>query len=244
VTALATAVVAEHSAQLAPAEAARIEERQRIGDDLHDEVAQILYAARLRLDFVLKCYPLDDDCLDAITRSRELIARADDAIRIVVGGLARPAEAPLDIRLRAAAARIERDLRLPIRAQLDDAAVERARDLPPALCDVLVKVAREALTNVGKHAWPCHAELRLELSDEHWIALTIADDGRPTAAPRPGRRRGRTAGRPYGGHGLPSLRRVMLRHGGMFAVQHDVRGTTVTAAIPLPATGGNGAAPS
>ena len=51
-----------------------------------------------------------------------------------------------------------------------------ARPVPDAVATTLLHIAREALSNVLKHAHAARAELRLE-NDEAGITLTIADDG-------------------------------------------------------------------
>src|SRR6202022_2955938 len=57
------------------AELARLEERHRIADDLHDDVAQILFGAQLQLDQILEHGELDAAVVAGISRARGLLIR-------------------------------------------------------------------------------------------------------------------------------------------------------------------------
>lgn len=217
--------------QLPSIDAARADERLRIADDLHDDVAQLLFAAQLTLETTLQRKDVDPDAATAIATAHKLLVRAEDAIRTMIHGLTPPDTADLDVRLRAMAARVGEELRLSVDVDLDDDAVATAHDLSQAMRDGLVRVAHEALVNTAKHAGPCRAWLQLSLVEPHRIVLTIADDGRS------GVRATGTGGdarmRPHrGGHGLAALCRTMTAQGGTLSVRRDVCGTTVWAVTP------------
>lgn len=208
------------------AELARAHERQRIADDLHDDVAQILFAAQLSLDAILqRSADLSDDVVAAIKRSRGLLIRGDTAIRTVIHQLSLPAPADIGARLTSAVAGVEDEFSLPVRVQIDDRAVLAAEDMPRAACDALVKVARESLVNAAKHAGPCRVVLSLKVSRRTGLVLTVADDGRGiAAAPEDGDHH----------HGLAALTRMMrdLR-GALTRGESAGGGTKVTATLPL-----------
>ena len=74
------------------AELARLQERQRLADDLHDDVAQILFAAQLtpRLDPRAR-RRRPTSVAERIARARGLLIRGDTAIRTVIHKLSQPA---------------------------------------------------------------------------------------------------------------------------------------------------------
>ncbi len=206
---------------------ARAHERQRIADDLHDDVAQILFAAQLSLDAILQQEDaLGDDVAAAIKRSRGLLIRGDTAIRTVIHRLSAPPGVDLGSRLIAVVGGVEDEFALPVTLQIDEAAVSAAESLPGPATDALVKTAREAVVNAAKHAGPCRVVLTLKLSGRGRLLLTVADDGRGIV------------GTPVAGkhhHGLDALHRTMSEHGGTLRRGESAGGgTKVTASLPLP----------
>jgi signal transduction histidine kinase len=205
------------------AELARAHERQRIADDLHDDVAQILFAAQLSLDAILQQEgSLGDDVVAAIKRSRGLLIRGDSAIRTVINRLSAPPVVDLGARLAAAIMSVEEEFSLPVHLQVEESAVAAAEPLPPSVTEALVRVARESLVNAAKHAGPCRVVLALQLDGRGGLVLRVADDGRGIAD---------TEDR---GHGLGALRRLVADVGGTLERGHSAGGgTKVTATVPL-----------
>lgn len=201
---------------------ARMHERQRIADDLHDDVAQILFAAQLSLDGVLQGGLVPPRTVDAITRARALIIRGDAAIRTVIHRLSGPAAADVGSRLEAVAASVEDEFPISVHVDVAPAVAGVARNLPPAVSDALVKVAREAVVNAAKHASPCEVQVALDVDPLDRLVLAVADNGRPGGAGESG----------YHHHGLASLRRVMLEQGGTLSITpRPAGGTRVTAVV-------------
>ncbi len=208
------------------AELARLQERQRIADDLHDDVAQILFAAQLTLDALLQRESVDDEAAAAIVRARGQLIRADTTIRTVIHRLSSPPAADIATRLASVVSSVEEEFSLAIRLAVAEDAAARARNLRRPVSDTLVKVAREALVNAAKHAGPCRVSVALEVSRRDRVVLTVADDGRGTPGPD---------GLPH--HGLLSLRRAVRDHDGSLRVTHAPGGgTRVTASVPLGST--------
>lgn len=210
------------------AELARLQERQRIADDLHDDVAQILFAAQIAMDAILQRHGLDEPTVAAITRSRALLIRGDTAIRTVIHRLSAEPAADIATRLTSVIAGVEEEFGLPVALRVSDEAAELAADLSRPASDALVKVAREALVNAAKHAGPCEADMTLERSAPGRLVLTVSDDGVGVAE---------DDGAPH--HGLASLRRAMAEQGGTLNVARGpVGGTRVAAALPVGPGGG------
>ena len=169
------------------AQVARLQERQKIGDDLHDDVAQILFAAQLSLDGLLADGGLDEAAAERVRHARGLLIRGDTTIRNVISRLSKAAPAAdLSSRLVSVVSGVEDEFSIAIRLQIDDEAAAGARRLRRAASDALVKVARETLVNAAKHAGPCRVDVRLEVSRRKRLTLEVV---RRRARPRRGRRR-------------------------------------------------------
>jgi signal transduction histidine kinase len=190
-------------------ELVRIGERHRVADDLHDYVAQILFAAQMRVDSVIEDEPLDPRARETIEHVRSLLAQGDAAIREVIEQLSAPSQDELAERVVALAEGLEDEFELPVRIQVSDGVGELAARLPQSAADALVRVAREALVNAGKHAGPCRALVRLYRRDAH-VVLTVLDDGIGAIAAE--------HANGSGGHGLASLHRLVQEQGGKLLV--------------------------
>ena len=206
------------------AELARLQERQRIADDLHDDVAQTLFAAQLNLDSLLEREAADDPRTAEIERALGLLVRADTTIRKVIDRLSNPSSPDFDQRLAAVVAGVEQEFSVAINMQLSPDAVRAADALRRSPADALVKVSREALVNAAKHAGPCRIRILLTTTDRERLLVTVMDDG-------VGRSRRARADR---GHGLAALRRALDEHGGCLRIgQAPGGGTKVTASVPI-----------
>jgi signal transduction histidine kinase len=203
------------------AELARLQERQRIADDLHDEVAQILFAAHLSLDFVLESERIDPVIAERIVRARGMLVRGDTAIRSVIHHLSQPQTEDLPSRLTALVVGVQDEFFIPVHFEVTEAACETAKHLGRSATDALVKVAREALVNAAKHAGPCRASVLLDMSRAGGVRLRVVDDGVGTT------------GKSATGHGLASIRRTLETQGGQLLVRRGrAGGTTITAIVP------------
>jgi signal transduction histidine kinase len=200
---------------------ARLEERQRIADDLHDDVAQLLFAAQIQLEALVERPGLDHEAAAQIGRARALITRGDVAIRDVIDALSPPAPSDLADQLGELAEGIEEEFAISVRVEITPGGRAAAAAAQDRIKDTVARVAREALVNVAKHAGPCQASLRLDVRSDS-LVLEIGDDGIGLAAGGEG-------------HGLASLRRAVARRGGSLVVGgRDGGGTLVAASLPLP----------
>jgi signal transduction histidine kinase len=204
------------------AELARLQERQRIADDLHDDVAQILFGAQLCLDGALNREDLDSDMEAQLTRARSLLIRGDTAIRTVIHKLSSPPAADIGTRLASVVAGVEDEFAMAVHLEVSDEAASVAKRLRRPESDALVKVAREALVNTAKHAGPCSVGVSLALTRDERLLLTVADDGKGTTL---------NGGEHH--HGLSSLRRAVRDQGGSLRMCRSRAGTRVTASMPV-----------
>jgi signal transduction histidine kinase len=201
---------------------AREFERERIGDVLHDRIAQLLFAARLHLEAATHTPDVPPSALDNVWQASSLTLSAEQVVRTIIDGLT-PSSPEEDAGrlLAGTVAAIEDEFGRSVKLRITPAAAAASHRLGSSATDLLAQVTREALVNAAKHAGPCQLSVRLSLAGGNRILLAVTDDGIGT---RPG-----TAG-----HGLASLRRAVRRHAGTLRVEGGATGgTTVTVGLPL-----------
>jgi signal transduction histidine kinase len=182
------ATAAEDSSQRLAVLAAQEEERARLANELHDGPAQALANLIFQTEVVERAVRRDADAGTIELRSlRQMLQAELETIRAYINQL-RPAlvEAEgLDDALREAASQLADHDGIPVEVRLG--ASPELLDEPAR--SVALRVAQEALRNIGKHAGATHAWLvtRLERAEAKgqgsWL-LEVGDDGRgfdPTA---------------------------------------------------------------
>ncbi len=195
-------------------------ERNRISKDLHDGVIQSIYAVNLELENVA------DDVESAELRERidltiSRLAKVMDDVRRYITGL--QPEPGLEQTLPEALAALLADVRATTLIE-PHLSVKRAGNLPPELTQELIQVAREAITNVVRHARANHIWITLEIGADE-AHLRIADNGTgfdPRQAAPPGH------------YGLRNLRERIAALGGVLAIDSAAdRGTALDVQVPL-----------
>jgi signal transduction histidine kinase len=201
-----------------------VEERQRIGMDLHDGVIQSIYAVGLTLEYV-----------DSVLSEGD-IAAARGRLRLAVDGLNNTIR---DIRAYILDLRPQRfqgdDLVVGLQQLLAefkantliavDFTAEPGADkaLTPEARRALFHIAQEALSNAAKHSRAAHMAVALQEQNGQ-VTLTLRDDGRgfnPTQVER------------RVGHGLINMQDRAQAAGGRIAIESPQgRGTKVTVCVP------------
>jgi two-component system sensor histidine kinase UhpB len=163
----------ERGESSAQALAAQESERQRIAQELHDEIGQSLTAVLLGLKRIVDRAP--DDLRDELRTVQELIRGTLDEVRQVARRL-RPGVLE-DLGLLSAMNALATDF-----SQASNAPITRRLDQHlPALGKnaelVIYRIAQESLTNIARHASASRIELALTRGPTS-VILRITDDGR------------------------------------------------------------------
>ena len=200
-----------------------VEERERIGRDLHDGIIQRIYAVTLGLDDV------PEIALQDPAAAAERVELAIDALHAAIGeirtfiyglrpGLDGPGGFASALESLAEETRLHNPMQIEVRA-------EEVPPLTAAASRELLNIAREALSNAARHASATRAVLRLEAAGPE-LRLEISDDGAGFDGSAPP-----TAGH----HGLSNMRRRAESLGGRLLVESEEgRGTRIIAVLPLP----------
>ena len=153
-----------------------VEERERIGKDLHDGIIQSIYAVGLSLEDVPEL--MDEDADEARARVDRAIEGLDKTIRDIrnfIFGL-RP-ELLQGMTLSTGLAALVEEFR--VNTMIDAELTAREEDAEGLAADEIGQVliiAREALANVARHARASRAIVDLRATGNH-VVVTIADNG-------------------------------------------------------------------
>jgi two-component system, NarL family, sensor histidine kinase DevS len=200
-----------------------IEERSRIGMDLHDGVIQSIYAVGLTLESAQMI--LDETPDEARELMTQGIAGLNEAIRDIRNFI-------LDLRPRrfegdliAGIARLVREFQANTMIEVNVGGPEELSDaIPPAVSQAVFLTAQEALANIARHARAGSVELELN-RDAESIWLNVTDDGQGFDVLQ----QDQTVG-----HGLANMRARAEELGGKFEVDSDVgQGTTIKLKLPV-----------
>ena len=213
------------------------EERVRIAREVHDITAHSLSAVSIQAAAAERLIDRDPAAAkEAVATVRATARSALDDIRSMIGVLRHGDEAET-----APAAGTDRldDLVSYLRgagveASLDARSYDSSR-VPAHVDMALFGIAREAATNIVRHAGARTAMLRLALEDGQ-ARLVVEDDGRGSA-PVPSPDPATAAARAGGGHGVAGMaERVHLLGGAFSAGPKAGGGFRVVASIPVRGT--------
>ncbi len=200
-----------------------LEERERIGMDLHDGIIQSIYGVGLSLESALHSF--DDDPQDAKTRVQHSIEALNQAIRDLRGYI-------LDLRPRqmgnegliSGLNRLITEFRANTLANVQLSGNENElKELSQAHAMALFHICQEALANIAKHARAKQVDLSLWSTEER-VLMEIHDNGK-----------GFETDKMNGsiGHGLANMQTRAASVGGDVDITSVVgEGTTVLAWVP------------
>lgn len=202
----------------------REEEKARIARDLHDDLGQLLTAAKMDLRRLERHLAAGVDSRTQVAALAETIGLLDQMVVSVRRIAADLRPAALDkLGLATALEQEARQLRERVGVGCTVEVSGPLPELPFEIATTLYRVAQESLTNVVRHAQARQVRVRLD-AGEGAVALDIEDDGRGIDEPD------RAAGL-----GLLGMRERATMLGGSLAVARRVEGgTRVSCSIPLP----------
>ena len=200
-----------------------LEERERIGMDLHDGIIQSIYGVGLALDFARMA--LDEDPVEARKKIEESINSLNSTIRDIRSYI-------LDLRPRQFHGE---DLKQGLQRLVDEfqsnsttrltlmAPEDRLVDFPAQNATALFHICQESLANIAKHARAQYGEVHLWNTRDR-VLLEVSDDGRGFDL----RKMNITLG-----HGLSNMHSRARKVGGDVEITSSLgSGTTVLAWVP------------
>lgn len=203
---------------------AQLAERNRIAREMHDTLLQGFTGVALQLvgtaRSMRKSGRDDEPLQEVIALAQRTLQDARNAIWDI--------RAPLSSSNLADALRTEADQAThgsEVRVQLE--VTGEVRPLPLSIVTVVLRVAREAVTNVVRHSESTDVRLQLRYQ-RRAISLTITDRGRGFVSDR--------QSGAYGGHfGLIGMRERASEVGGRLRIESELgRGTIVRLRVPIP----------
>jgi signal transduction histidine kinase len=199
-----------------------VDERTRIGMDLHDGVIQSIFAVGLTLESARLALPEEADDADALLDRS--IKALNDTIRDIRNFI-------LDLRphrfrgdLEEGLARLVREFQANTMVEVSlSASAEVAEGVSTAVARTLFLTSQEALANVARHARAKQVAMRVQ-REETAVILTIIDDGQgfdPIVQQR------------AVGHGLSNMRARADDLGGQFIIDSAPgEGTRIHLSLP------------
>jgi len=202
-----------------------LEERDRIGMDLHDGIIQSIYAVGLTLEHARLL--LKDNPATATSRIEQAVADLNSTIRDIRAYI-------LDLRprqlknenLMAGINRLVQEFRANTLVEVTlNGPRDGVTNLPEAQALALFHICQEALANIAKHAKARRAEITLWTTAER-VLLEVRDDGRGFEQEKI---------KLSIGHGLSNMETRAINAGGEVDISSEPGlGTTVLAWVPFP----------
>ncbi len=204
-------------------------ERKSIAVTLHDEVAQTLAAARMRID-MLRSLPGDNEYRQIIEQAQELLSHSIRQTRALMTDISNPVLYDMGLRsaVEALAEQIKDRHGIQVKCSFEGNLDSLSQDL-----NVMVfQVVKELLQNVVKHSGARGASIRI-IEDKNSIRTIVADDGAGFDVDSMN-----SADYIEGGFGLFSIReRVKSFNGSIQIKSRPGIGSEVTVVLPKTAAG-------
>lgn len=197
-------------------------ERERLANELHDGLGQLLAIAQIRVDELDACMDGEARC-QLIEDLRGLLGEASRATHAATFDLHSPVLGQLGLQ-QALLGLGERMARLG-RFEFELHGNVGPLPLPLPVQAVVLRVVRELLANACKHAHAGHVAVRVD-AGEHALAVEVVDDGC-------GHDAARHAQRSAGGFGLMSIAAQIEAVGGRLEIS-SVPGRGTRAIVSLP----------
>jgi signal transduction histidine kinase len=212
------------------------EERRRIARDLHDSVGQVVALLSMNNGVVQKqAKKLTPEAAEALRQNGELVEELSKEIRTISHLLHPPLldEVGLMPAIRTFAEGFAERSEVKVDLELSP---EIGR-LSPNMEISVFRIVQECLTNIYRHSGSRTAQIKIRPIPENLLRVEVCDEGKGMSS------NGRGSGSNGGGHGvgLSGMRERVRELGGTLEITSTIKGTTVTAALPLTSAAARGA---
>lgn len=209
-------------------ELARLRERQRIAQALHDTLAQMLFTIGLEAEWCINHISLEREARQRLQAIRRLAARSSDELRSAIFALRShhlPSGEGLIELLQEQVAEFEVHSGIPATLIVPS----QFPCLPPLVSEAVYRIVREALSNVHKHAHASAVMVSLHYTPG-LVTITVQDDGVGLAEPLT------LEANDHALHfGVTTMRQITAQaHGNFFISNNDDQGVMVKARFPVP----------
>jgi len=205
-------------------ENARLEERTRIAQELHDTLLQSFVGASLQLCTAMDSLPSDSQVKPKLDRILQLMEQGIEEGRNTIQGLRSTDPRTLDLVLALSA--VQRELAVQPDVDFRVSVAGRQQPLRPAVRQEIYRIGREALVNAFLHSRAKCVELQLEYAAGSDLHMWVRDNGcgiDPQVV---------DAGR-EGHWGLAGMRERATKIGGLLRISSSATaGTEVQLSIP------------
>ena len=197
-----------------------VEERERIGRDLHDTVIQRLFAMGLELQSLVSRRPRDERLTETLSAAIDGLDDIITQIRATIFALQPPSLTDSSgessaARIHDLVADIVDEARRPLGFEPELLLPnEPETPVPGDIAAHLLVVVREALSNIARHAGATEASVEVHLGAEVRVRVTDNGVGLPTDLQS-------------GGNGLANMRHRAQTVGGEFMIDRALEGGTV-----------------
>ena len=208
-----------------------VDERERIGQDLHDGIIQSIYAVGLSLEDVPELIAEDpDEVVQRVERAIDILHFTIRDIRNFILGL-RPELLGGTTLLGGLAALVE-DFRHNSIVDVEFAVGEVVQEPPEAVTSHLLGIVNEALSNIARHSGATRAWIDV-IGDDRGLTVVVRDNGRGFEP---------AAGAALGHQGLRNMRSRAADIGAIMDISSaHGQGTEIRVAIDLDGAGTEGA---
>lgn len=199
-----------------------LEERIRLGRELHDNISQTLYAVTLTLESVRKNMTAAPAIEQRLDQCMTELRRLNQSVRAYIRDLGPDAvhSLPLGAALADTLAAVAAPHGVEVEQRLDD---DVLRQLPAGHAAEIVNLVREAASNAVRHGRARRLTVRAARGDGV-VALAVSDDGAGF----------NSAARHDEGHGLANMRARAAALGGTLQIESTPgKGTRVLLTLPV-----------
>jgi signal transduction histidine kinase len=209
-------------------ELARLRERQRIAQALHDTLAQMLFTIGLEAEWFTNNLSLDGEARQRIQSIRRLAARSSDELRSAIFALRSrylPGGEGLVELLQELVAEFEAESGIAATLIVQP----EFPGLPSLVSEAVYRIVRESLSNVRKHARASAVMVSLHC-DQVSVMVTVQDNGVGLVEPLTLEANDRDLH-----FGVTTMRQLTAQaQGDFFIANNDDQGVMVKARFPVP----------